>query len=404
MRVFGAASATRITGYAAAAPRSLQLTYTNKRELETDVSTHRPLMSRGPSLGIGRRRFLKRGAQTFAAISVFPHVFVRRASAAGRVVLRTFGGQIDEAARTAVWDPFTKATGIEVVPVVMPLAKFRALSEAGTAEVDMGARTADSLVINLKRKGLLEPINYKMFQYTDPNQLIKRDPYWVPASSYSFALAYNTDAYPIGKHPKSWAQFWDAKTFPGPRTMPDISIVAGLFEFALLADGVPPDKLYPLDVDRAFRMLDRIRPSVKKFWETGAISEQLMATKEVVLASIADGRALFLMKNKAPIALERNQQQRMYDYHVILKGAPNQENAQKLIDFEQQPERQAELATLTSYGPNNKLAFKRIRPEIVKNMAGSPEYDGISFEGNPEWWADNLPRLNERWISWRVQG
>ena len=270
---------------------------------------------------IGRRKFLTSGVQAAIAAGVAPLAFVRKTRAAGRVLLRTFGGQIDDAARAAVWDPFTKATGIEVVPVVMPLAKFRGLAETGAAEVDMGARTADSLVISLRRKGLLEPINYKGFKYTDPEQLIKKDQYWLPASSYSFALGYNTQTFPTGKHPKSWAEFWDAKAFPGPRTMPDISIVAGLLEFALLADGVPASKLYPIDVDRAFRMLDRIRPSVKKFWETGAVSEQLMATKEVVLSSIADGRILFLMKQNAPVSIERNQQQRMYDYHIILKGS-----------------------------------------------------------------------------------
>ncbi len=360
--------------------------------------------SRTVRVSVTRRDLVRGAATAVAAAAVGPFVFTRRTPAAGRVLLRTFGGQIDEAARKAVWDPFTKATGIEVVPVVMPLAKFRALSETGSAEVDMGARTADSLVISLKRKGLLEPLDYKSFKYTDPAQLIKKDTFWVPASSYSFALGYNTEVYPPGKHPKTWAQFWDTKAFPGPRTMPDISIVAGLLEFALLADGVPVDKLYPIDVDRAFRMLDRIRPSIKKFWETGAVSEQLMATKEVVLASIADGRVLFLQKNGAPVAVERNQQQRMYDYHIILKGASNRDNAQKLIDFEQQPDRQAELAALTSYGPNNKLAFKLIPPDVAKRMAGNPEYDSVSFEGNPEWWADNLPKVNERWTKWRLQG
>jgi putative spermidine/putrescine transport system substrate-binding protein len=362
--------------------------------LATDVPAPAP----GPS----RRGFLR--TVVAGALTTAPYVFARRTSAAGRVLLRTFGGQIDDAARAAVWDPFTKATGIEVVPVVMPLAKFRALSEAGNAEVDMGARTADSLVISLRRKGLLEPLNYKAFKYTDPEQLIKKDQYWVPASSYSFALGYNTEVFPATRHPRNWAEFWDTKAFPGPRTMPDVSIVAGLLEFALIADGVAASKLYPLDVDRAFRMLDRIRPSIKKFWETGAVSEQLMATREVVLASIADGRVLFLMKNNAPVAVERNQQQRMYDYHIILKGAPNRDNALRLIDFEQQPDRQAELATLTSYGPNNKQSFRLIKPEVAKRMASSPEYDAVSFEGNPEWWADNLAKVNERWTTWRLQG
>ncbi|ODV43375.1 hypothetical protein AWV79_17990 [Cupriavidus sp. UYMMa02A] len=41
-------------------------------------------------------------------------------------------------------------------------------------------------------------------------------------------------------------------------------------EFALLADGVPKDKLYPIDVQRALKSLDRIKKNVVKWWDTGA--------------------------------------------------------------------------------------------------------------------------------------
>src|SRR3954470_15727434 len=96
-----------------------------------------------------RRQFLASALCGAAAVTIGSLAPTRTASGAGRVLLRTFGGQIDEAARTAVWDPFTKASGIEVVPVPMPLAKFRALAESGNAEVDMGARTVDSVALSL---------------------------------------------------------------------------------------------------------------------------------------------------------------------------------------------------------------------------------------------------------------
>ena len=35
---------------------------------------------------------------------------------------------------------------------------------------------------------------------------------------------------------------------------------------ALVADGVPKDKLYPLDLDRAFKKLDEIKPHIKVWW------------------------------------------------------------------------------------------------------------------------------------------
>ena len=58
-------------------------------------------------------------------------------------------------------------------------------------------------------------------------------------------LAYRTDAFK-GAVPKGWADFWDTKKFPGDRAM--VGTSAGGWpemEFALMAAGVPADKLYP---------------------------------------------------------------------------------------------------------------------------------------------------------------
>jgi ABC-type spermidine/putrescine transport system permease subunit I len=84
-------------------------------------------------------------------------------------------------------------------------------------------------------------------------------------------LAYRTDVFG-GAVPSGWADFWDAKRFPGDRTL----VGAGSgnnpeLEFALLAASVPADKLYPLDLDKAFASYDKIKPDVVKWWETGAV-------------------------------------------------------------------------------------------------------------------------------------
>ena len=49
----------------------------------------------------------------------------------------------------------------------------------------------------------------------------------------------------------------------------------GPLEEALLADGVEPKDLYPLDVDRAFRKLDQIKHYVRKWWANGSEVMQL---------------------------------------------------------------------------------------------------------------------------------
>ena len=67
--------------------------------------------------------------------------------------------------------------------------------------------------------------------------------------------------------------------FPGRRSLRKNPI--DTLEQALLADGVPLDKLYPLDVDRAFKSLDKIKPHVEVWWTGGAQSTQLLQSGEV---------------------------------------------------------------------------------------------------------------------------
>jgi len=69
----------------------------------------------------------------------------------------------------------------------------------------------------------------------------------------------------VGAHPpRAWSDFWDTGHVPGPRALPDDP--RGVLELALLADGVPPTQLYPLDVNRAFRHLAQLRPHVSMWW------------------------------------------------------------------------------------------------------------------------------------------
>src|SRR5262249_23439496 len=159
-------------------------------------------------------------------------------------------------------------------------------------------------------------------------------------------------------HPRSWAEFWDLKKFAGPRMLADLASGNIDLEFALLADGVPKDKLYPLDIERGFKSLDRVRPAIRKFWDTGALSAQMLADKEVVLGSIWNGRLQAVADKGAPLAIEWNEACLQSQYWGVVKGAKNADDAQRFIDFACQPELQANLAKLIPYGPTNRQAFK----------------------------------------------
>src|SRR5690606_41913539 len=65
-----------------------------------------------------------------------------------------------------------------------------------------------------------------------------------------------------------------------------------LFPYTTLfrSDGVPLDKLYPLDFDRAYKKLDTIKNSIDVWWTGGAQTSQLLKSGEVDICAAWNGR------------------------------------------------------------------------------------------------------------------
>ncbi len=357
----------------------------------------------GGTKGVSRRRILA-GAAGLAATTSVPTAWIRRAGAAGRIIIRTIGGAYEEGCVKAIFEPFTKATGIEMVKVPATLGKLLAMAESGNIELDV-VDAGELGVIALSQKGALDKIDYKGWKLSNPEDFdpaVRRDD-MVCNIYFSSVLGYNLQAFPTGKQPRSWAEFWDIKKFPGPRMLADLASGAVDLEFALLADGVPKDKIYPIDVDRAFKALDRVRPAIRKFWDTGALSAQMLADKEVVLGSIWNGRLQAVADKGAPLAIEWNEAMLQTQYWTVLKGAKNAENAQRFIDFACQPEIQANFAKFIPYGPSNRQAFKSIPADLAARLPSSPEHKAKAFLQNGKWWADNRAKVSERWSQWLLQ-
>ena len=359
------------------------------------------ITSSGAELRLTRRAWLT-GAAAIATAASGPFVWTRRAGAAGKVVIRTIGGAYEEANVKAIFEPFTKATGIDVVKVPATLGKLLAMFESGNVELDV-VDVGELGMLSFSEKGALEKINYKGWKLANPDDLDHRREDMVADIYFSTVLGYNTEVFPAGKHPRSWAEFWDLKKFPGPRMLTDLAAGAVDLEFALLADGVPKDKLYPVDLDRAFKSLDRVRPSIRKFWDTGALSAQMLADKEVVLGSIWNGRLQAIADKGAPLAIEWNEAALQVQFWGIMKGAKNGDNAQRFIDFACQPQIQAALTTFIPYGPTNRQAFKYIKPDVAARLPSSPENKQKAFLHNGRWWADNRAKVSERWSQWLLQ-
>jgi spermidine/putrescine-binding protein len=258
-------------------------------------------------------------------------------------------------------------------------------------------------MLSLSQKGALDKINYKGWKLANPDDMDHRRDDMVADIYFSTVLGYNTEVFPTGKQPRSWAEFWDAKKFPGPRMLTDLGAGVIDLEFALLADGVAKEKLYPIDVDRAFKALDRVRPAIRKFWDTGALSAQMLADKEVVLGSIWNGRLQAIADKGAPLAIEWNEAALQVQFWGVMKGAKNADNAQQFIDFACQPQIQAAHAGMIPYGPTNRSAFKHLKAEVAARLPSSPEHKQKAFLHSGKWWADNRAKVSERWSQWLLQ-
>ena len=139
--------------------------------------------------------------------------------------------------------------------------------------------------------------------------------------------------------------------------------------FALLADGVPRDQLYPLDIDRAFNKLDQIKPHVKVWWREGTQSQQLIRDGEVDMMSIWNARASELKQQGVPVEVVWNGAVRSTSTWSVLKGAPNRKLAWELIAFASQAKPQAEFNTRLFYGPIHPDAYAfipRISPSSCR--------------------------------------
>ena len=346
---------------------------------------------------LARRTLLIGGATALA----MPYIWSKPVRAAGQVVVRNPGGAYSDTQKQYIYDPFTKETGIEVVIVASTLTKMLAMVKSGNAELDVADAGFDGLT-TLDRTGALAPIDYGSWKYADVKDVPEE--YVTPRTAglclYGTVLGYNKDTFPDGKQPKSWAEFWDAAKFPGPRMLADMASGSPNLEFALIADGVPMDKVFPIDIDRAFNSLSQIKPHVKKFWDTGALSAQMLADRDVVLGSIWNGRLQAIADKGAPVAIEWNQHMLALQGYGIFKDARNMKEAQLLVDYAMQPKAQLGLPKELAYGPTNRKTFAMLPPERVAMLPGSPEQMKRCFLQDAEWWDQNRAKVNSVWSKW----
>jgi putative spermidine/putrescine transport system substrate-binding protein len=216
---------------------------------------------------------------------------------------------------------------------------------------------------------------------------------------FSNVLAWNTKTYG-DKGPQNWADFWDVKKFPGKRSYR--KGVAGSLEPALMADGVPPEKVYevlsaPGGIERAIRKIKELKPHIAVWWASGAQHAQLMKDGEVDMITGWNGRFDVVAKDGAKVAYTFNQGILDYDCFGVPKGAPNKALAMKFLAEISKPQYQAEFTKYITYGPTNKKAYEggAIPAAYAKTLPSHPDNAAKQIVIDLNWYIKNEARASE---------
>jgi putative spermidine/putrescine transport system substrate-binding protein len=318
------------------------------------------------------------------------------------LTVTAWGGSSQAAQRKVFYEPFMKATGLKLVEDTWSggIGVIRTKVQSGDPNWDVVQVEGDENVIGCDEGLYVKP---------DWNAIGGKAAFLKEAVTdcgvgsvvYSSALTYDADRLKDG--PKSWVDFWDLKKFPGKRTLrktPKYTL-----EFALMADGVPPDQVYkvlrtPAGVDRAFKKLDEIKSSIV-WWTAGSTPPELLNSGEVVMAGSYVSRILAANKaDKKNFKVVWDQSMYALDYWVILKGTPHPKEAGQLLAFMTKPENQAKFPTENPQGVTTLEGIKHTDPEVAKLLSTYPDNMRHALAFDAAYWVEHIEDLTQRFNAW----
>ncbi|HWM34622.1 MAG TPA: extracellular solute-binding protein [Pseudolysinimonas sp.] len=317
----------------------------------------------------------------------------------GSLTYVSFGGSLQDAETKAFVEPFAEQSGFDIATDgPTDYAKIRAQVESDNVSWDVVHSDPFFVVANCGT----------LFQELDPavvTNLAGIDPALetsaceLPHMRYGIILYY--DEAKFGDNPPtSWADFFDTSAFPGKRGAWAYS-QGGLIEAALLADGVAPGDLYPMDLDRAFTKLDTIKGDLVWTEGPGQVTEQILSGS-VDMAIIYSGRAYDAAAEGASWAAAWDAPSIVsYESVAVLKGVKDPEKAQQLLNYFGDPAAQSAFAALIPYSPTATAAEPDLGDLETEYAVTSHDPAGQVLL-DQAWWADNFDTANDRWTAWQA--
>lgn len=314
----------------------------------------------------------------------------------------TTGGPATEKEKEAFQDPFTAETGIRFENVSSPTAVNQIQTMVDTGNVLWDVTHKGSFVAEEYCGVLFEEIDFEsipedLYPEGSTSECAR------PLSKYGTAFAYDSEVY-TDKVPTKIEDFFDTDTFPGKRVVYG-SNARGVFEAALVADGVDPEDLYPLDIDRAIAKLDTIKSDMI-FAPSLTALQQNIVDKQATMTLSLTGRLGSIYDSGGTITPVWDFTSWDFDALLIPKGSKNVEAAQEAIEFALQPEqviRYAEIGGATPVRTDIDLAtINYSDTHKIFNPFLNADEGGVLSLLDPVWWAEHSGEASEAYVAWQV--
>lgn len=294
--------------------------------------------------------------------AVFVVVASAQPAASQTLTVAWYGGNWGDAFQTCVADPFTKATGVKVIPEIGTSTTTLSKLQQQKGEPSIDAAWMDGGISELaEAAGVLDDLDARAIPNLGnvmDSAIYKQGGhiFAVGTGYYSLGLVYNTQQ--VKQAPTSWNDLWkpefaDASMIPSPANSAGVPF---LF-FLRSVWNLPHDE----DFSQTFQKLKQLKTSL--YYDSSGTASNSLQSGEAVIGAHFNAAAWDLIDKGLPIAFVVPKEgvwatdARLH----LMKGTPKKALAEKFINTALTPEASGCLAQKLYLGPS------------VKNVAVSPD-------------------------------
>jgi putative spermidine/putrescine transport system substrate-binding protein len=320
----------------------------------------------------------------------------------GPLVIAGWGAYFTEATRKNLAEPFTAETGIEVQFVDAPgkyVANLQSQQRAGQMQWDLLDSTSGPDAYVLHDQGLLEPLPADLKTRLEGvlNEGAVTD-FGFTWSNLGYVISCRREA--VAACPHDMASYFNTDAYPGARQMVATSPHVNLSLAEIASGAVAPQDLatHEIDIDRAFATLEKLRPAIKVWWQSGDQMEQAFHNGEVDLGIAYSGRSFAVDEAGTPMEVVWDQGIYNPGFWSVVKGSQHTGAAFRFLEWiATHPEAEAGWVNDIGYSVPNPAAFEHVDEKRRVQLADWPANEERLARLNYGWYVKHYQEVNQRW-------